>query len=457
MRKELAISVCILFYSSIAFSQTLSVKEMHEDVEYYFTTLKNENSDLYAKYSLLQFDSIQKDILTHINTDMSVLDFNRILLTLNQYTDGHTGINREKLYWKNRDFNCIMPFSIQNDSAFIDDNSLVVKINGKEINGLIAEIRKSCSWEDNQKSVEENIKRHMPFYLSTFYNIYPPYCIESRNIITNELHSDSLNLKRIKIFDKPYGLETYEKDSIAIFYYTTCKLHSVKKEFEKMLPIIFRHLEKLNIKYLFINIAQNGGGSDEYNELVFKYLNSKEYKGYSFSKINKSKVPVIWERELTKLNSVKRFLATKLNASIIKKSSKTGVLYNKVKFKGNKKGFKGLVFLIQSSFTYSAAVDFSTQFKLRNMGVVVGEECGEPVVFSGNSYNSVLPNSKIKFRYSTSKSWYDPNVITTNGFLQPDVKYDLGGRRVLSLNDYKDIIERSRSFINNMNVIQCDD
>lgn len=110
MRKEPAISVCILFYSSIAFSQTLSVKEMHEDVEYYFTTLKNENSDLYAKYSLLQFDSIQKDILTHINTDMSVLDFNRILLTLNQYTDGHTGINREKLYWKNRDFNCIMPF-----------------------------------------------------------------------------------------------------------------------------------------------------------------------------------------------------------------------------------------------------------------------------------------------------------------------------------------------------------
>ncbi|RHR41838.1 hypothetical protein DWX23_04595 [Parabacteroides sp. AF18-52] len=456
MRKKWFISVCILFYSSIAFSQTLSVEEMHEDVIYYFTTLKNENCDLYAKYSLLQFDSIQKDILAHINIDMSILDFNRILLTLNQYTDGHTGIDREKLYWERKDLNCIMPFSIQNDSAFIDDNSLVVKINGKEINGLVAEIRKSCSWEDNRKAVEEDIKRYMPFYLSAFYNIYPPYCIESRNIITNELYSDSLNLKRIKIFDKPYGLETYEKDSIAIFYYTTCKLHFVRNEFEKMLPIIFSHLEKLNIKYLFINIAQNGGGSDEFNELIFRYLNSEEYKGYSFCKLNKSKIPVIWERELSKLNSVKRFLATKLNASNMENSLKTGVLYNKMKFKGNKKGFNGLVFLIQSSCTYSAAVDFSTQFKLRNMGIVVGEECGEPVVFSANWFNSVLPNSKIRFKYSTSKSWYEPNVITTNGFLQPDIKYDLGGRRVLLLNDYKEIIERSRSFFHNMNVIQYD-
>lgn len=433
----------MLLYPSLTISQTLSVEDMHKDIEYYFTTLKNEHCDLYAKYSHLQFDSIQKNILTDINKELSVLDFNRLLLSLNQYTDGHTAIARQNLYWKNPNFNNIMPFNIRKDSLFID-NKYVLSINGKDINGLITEIRKSFSREDNLKTVDEDIKRHMPYYLSSFYNIYPPYNVKSKDISTNIVYMDSLNLKKINTFDMPFGLETHEDDSIAVFYYTTCQLELVKNEFEKMIPTIFNHLNKQNIKYLFINITQNGGGNDKYNDLIFRHLISKKYKGISYSKLNKSKIPIWWNQELSKLNSFKKYLASKIYGKRVKEALKTGILYNKVKFKGNKSGFKGLVFLIQGSYTYSAAVNFSTHFRLRNMGIIVGEECGEPVTYSGSIINYTLPHSKIKFTCATKKNWYEPNVSTTNGFLQPDIKYDLGEKRVLSLNDYKEIIKLNK-------------
>lgn len=437
---HLLYTIIMLFYPSLIISQTLSVEEMHKDVEYYFTTLKNEHCDLYAKYSQSQVDSIQQDMLANINKEMSVLDFNRIILPLNQYTDGHTAIGRQNLYWRNPDLNNIMPFSIQNDSLFID-NKLIISINGENIKGIITEIRKSLSWEDNLKTVDEDVKRYMPYYLSSFYNIYPPYYVESIDTSTNILHSDSLNLKRIKTFDMPFGLEIHKEDSIAVFYYTTCELQHVKNEFERMLPKIFKHLDEQNIKYLFINITQNGGGSDEYNNLIFRHLISKKYKGKSYSKINKSKIPIWWDQELAKLSSFKKYLASKIYGKRVKEAFKTGILYNKVKFKENKSGFNGLVFLIQGSYTYSAAVSFSTHFKLRNMGIIVGEECGEPVNYSGSIINHTLPYSKIKFTCATKKNWYEPNVSTINGFLQPDIKYNLGERRILSLNDYKVIIK----------------
>lgn len=439
IRIYLLYTICMFFYPSSMISQTLSVEEMHKDVDYYFTTLKNEHCDLYAKYSSLQFDSIQQDLLANLNEEMSVLEFNRIILSLNQHTDGHTAISRQNLYWENANFNNIMPFCIHNDSLFID-NKLVLSINGKNINGLITEIRKSFSWEDNLKTVDEGIKRHMPYYLSSFYNIYPPYYVESRDISTNILYSDSLNLKRITTFNMPFGLEVHKEDSIAVFYYTTCELHLMKNDFKKMIPIIFNHLNEQNIKYLFINITQNEGGSDEYNDLIFRYLISKKYKGKSYSKVNKSKIPIWWDQELAKLNPFKKYLAHKIYGKRVKEALKTGVLYDKVKFKENKSGFNGLVFLIQGSNTYSAAVSFSTHFKLRNMGIIVGEECGEPVNYSGSIINHTLPYSKIKFTCATKKNWYEPNVNTINGFLQPDIKYDLGEKRKLSLNDYKEII-----------------
>lgn len=439
MRMHILYTISMFFYPSLIFSQILSVEEMHKDIEYYFTTLKNEHCDLYSKYSHLQFDSIQQKMLANINKEMSVLDFNRILLSLNQYTDGHTAIDRQNLYWRNPNFNNIMPFTIQNDSLFID-NKFVISINGKNINGLISEIRKSFSWEDNFKTVDEDIKRHMPYYLSSFYNIYPPYYIESIDILTNTSYTDTLNLKKIKTFDMPFGLEIYKEDSIAVFYYTTCQLEHVKNEFEKMLPKIFNHLIEQNIKYLFINITQNGGGNDKFNNLIFKYLNSTKYKGKSYSKINKSKIPIWWNQELEKLNSFKKYLATKIYAKRVKEALKTGILYNKVIFKENKSGFNGLVFLLQGSHTYSAAVNFSTHFKLRDMGIIVGEECGEPVDYSGSIMNHTLPHSKINFTCATKKNWYKPNVNTVNGFLQPDIKYNLENKRILTLNDYKKII-----------------
>lgn len=94
--------------------------------------------------------------------------------------------------------------------------------------------------------------------------------------------------------------------------------------------------------------------------------------------------------------------------------------------------------------TYSAATDFCTSVKQRNIGILIGEECGSPVRYPGNLQKGTLPHSKIGFVYPQIYLWYNPEVPSKNGFLQPDIRYDVFGK-TLKIEDYKKIIRLSNT------------
>ena len=91
--------------------------------------------------------------------------------------------------------------------------------------------------------------------------------------------------------------------------------------------------------------------------------------------------------------------------------------------------------------TYSAGHDFCEEVKWNKTGLLVGEESGQRFPYSGNACTDTLPNSGIKYYFATSYFWTEPAITTQNGFLKPDLQYNIS--KPLTIEDYKAIIKLS--------------
>ena len=450
--------IVLIFSMNIlySYSQILSLKEMKSDIDYYFTILNNEHPDLYRKYTKNQYDLLYKNIISEIKDSMSCVDFNRILLKMNAYTDSHTSISSNRIWGKymNRD---ILPYFLIDTSSFsllLNDDS-VISINDVKVNKIVEEIYNTCSWEENALLKESNVNFYLPYYLSAFYNITEPYSILRKDMKTGAIYRDTVkvNIKKNRIGAPHVNFEFLEGDSIAVLHYNSCDLISMI--YKRALTEAFEVIKKNNVKYLFIDVAKNGGGGSSSNELIFEHLNSKKSKIEILRKFNKSMIDVALKEDMeareeylsSKGVSWLERLVLKNELRKMKKKSpcylKTGTMVLKEVYPKNTKGFDGLVFVIQSRATYSAAVDFVEAFRRRRMGIVVGEKPGLPIGYCGNAKEDVLPYSKIPIRYSSACATCFPLIETDeNGFLVPDIPYDVYNRE-LGVEDYLKIIEMS--------------
>lgn len=455
--------IFVLYFISFCFisnSRILSKDEMCKDISYYFSVLEHKNPDFDDLFAPYELDSIKCDMFDRCNVPLTVNDFNRLLLKLNQYTDGHTQISDFVLEETRVNEYGIIPDSlIDYDELYKCDTFITV--NGCQINELVTEIDSTFSKEYHPLLKQLKMKNRLPLFLSAFYNIHPPYCIEKVNIQNNTLKMDTLKRLHgsVNKHSLYYGFEFYEKDSIAVLFYNSCNLKNVKIMFERDLLLGFEEMENKKIKYLFIDVRLNGGGSEFFNNIVFGCLKSSRFDGSSIFKMNVRELNKAYLNELDELNKrfysrnyfimavnkIKKKLILKSRNNQILKLLSTGMIRNSHKFKANDKGFDGLVFLIQGRETYSAAASFVENFKQRQMGIIVGEVGGCPVDYSGNMFVDKLPNSKISFTYSTTKSWFvAPKTQTVDGFISPDIYYDVYDR-ILDVDDYRNIIELNKN------------
>ncbi|WP_158712937.1 S41 family peptidase [Parabacteroides pacaensis] len=339
------------------------------------------------------------------------------------------------------------------------NNAHIQTINNIDLKEVIQNIKKSVgSWENHPNFNEVYINSHLTAYLATFYKVKPPYYVQLKNLQTNKTYLDTIpEQKPIPEFELPFHFKFYPNESFAILFYNSCIFSEQrKKDFNEILAANFKKMRKLKIKYLFIDVSLNRGGASPNNEIIFKYLKSKKYVGTLSVKTNIHTVPKaiaeLQERnriylEENKTNFIKIFRAKRLIKILNKKIPSvlsTGIDVLEEKIPANHKGFNGKVFVIQSRKTYSAAVSFTQSVKQRQMGIIIGEEGGGPIRFAGDSKNYNLPNSKISFGCPTTYAWYTPEIPTKNGFLQPDIKYDVFGK-TLEIEDYKKIIQLSKA------------
>ena len=381
---------------------------------------------------------------------MNVKDFNRILLSLNQYTDGHTQVLKQKIF--NSDPSVFLNLKV-NDDVFMLNNDRVLSINNIDINEIMAEVESFFSKEFNVHLNELEICKIVPEYLSAFHEIRLPYVIKSINQkgdTTTSVISQLDSLRRITKENLLFNF--YPEESIVVIFYNSCDFNEYDRELERVLSLGFEKINKLKIKHLFIDIRFNRGGNRYYNNKLLQYLKKNDNnKTIMHTIINKIKLEEQLKRNYERLDklfpdnlwgNLRKQMVFLSKRKQLLDIERTGVVSEIIKYKTLRKCYKGNVYLIQGRETYSAAILFAEEFKRKRIGVIVGEENGSPIPFSSGPVPHILPNSKISFTCSCRYSWFTPPVETCNGSILPDIEYDVFNK-ILTIEDYKRIIEYS--------------
>ena len=444
--------ICIFcLFCQLSFSQQMTSEKMYDDIDFYFKTLECNHPYLYKITNESKFDSLRIDLKSKCKEDMEVKDFNRILLSLNQYTDGHTQVSKQKIF--NSDPSVFLNLKV-NDNTFMLNNDRVLSINNKDITEIIIEVKSFSSKEYGIHMNELNICKIVPEYLSVFHGVKLPYIIKSINQkgdTTTRVISQLDSLRRVTREKLLFNF--CPEESVAVIFYNSCDFNKYEREFEKSLSLGFAKMNELKIKNLFIDVRSNGGGFIHYNNILLQYLKKSNNKTVMHTLMTKIVVEEQLKRNYERLN--KRFpdnLWGRLRKQMILLSKRkkllkfehTRVVSERMKSKTLKKCYKGNVYLIQGRETYSAAIILAEEFKRKQIGVIVGEENGSSIPFPSGPVNYTLPNSKISFTCSFRYSWYTPPVETCNGFILPDIEYDVFNK-ILTIEDYKRIIEYNRN------------
>lgn len=180
---------------------------------------------------------------------------------------------------------------------------------------------------------------------------------------------------------------SYEIDrerGTGIFTLTSCNYN---REYRDTLRDFFTAVRDENIDSIIVDLRQNGGGSSLVANAFLRYLNRDGYYG--------------WPSHIRYGN----FLV---------KNKKSFIRNNRLEPQ-----FSGDLYLLTSSRTFSAAMDFTMLVLDNGLGTVAGEEPGNLPDSYGDTLEFATPHSRLHFTVSF-KRWFRIDESKSDRPLQPD-------------------------------------
>ncbi len=418
---------CVLY----TYTQTLySSQQVREDIDFYIKTLEEVHPNSWFKVPKDSFLRITDNIVKQ--APMTKDEFALHIAQTNCFFDGHTGINYfynlEKVnQYINNGGKFFPKITFSDTNIFHQDNSFglvnILSINQIPVNEILRKIENLFNAENNENKI---CKMNLYFreYMFLLCNIKSPFYVAGKiengdtiNYIMGGIDKNELK-KQIKwpIPDirETYPLRSffYDSDSIAVLQYNTCSSEKLKN-MDSFLDKFFNEVKKRKIKYLFIDIAANGGGSTENNDRILKYLQHGDL-------CHRNKVT------MKKKQYIKRFGVDKNNFQDTD-SLKTTYTYETNNTKSsNCNGFPGDIYFLQSKYTYSAADDLSQLIKSNKLAVIAGEPTGQPLNSYTQAFISKLPNTGISF--SCAEKYFEKLDIDNceTKSICPDIPFEIG-------------------------------
>lgn len=170
---------------------------------------------------------------------------------------------------------------------------------------------------------------------------------------------------------------------------------------------MFTTLRNNNITNLIIDITENGGGNSQVGDVLLRYISPKP-----FSQFGKYLVRVT--------PTSQALMKEKINIGWYSGEVRDDEM--KVPLTDKEGHFKGNVYLLTSSNTFSSASSFAWTFKEFGMGTVVGEETGGMNVCFGDILEYKLPISGLNAFVSYKRFWqYGADEKDIHGTI-PDYK-----------------------------------
>jgi len=356
---------------------TFEIDELKTDVEFFFSELEKQHPNLYYYYPKDSVLQAKASIIRHIVAPMYRDDFAKLVeINSNRFFDGHTGLKwyfgwgGTKSLERIPDTAFLFPpkkIRIDRGTLYTEEGTdKVLSINGKQTDEIVATMRnilesgkhnyiKDCTIEDNfsayycllfggSEQFELTIEQDGKIMQTKWQGVAKKDILEDNN--STALHFDLIIRNNIALLT----VNTFDG--------------MLFEEFQTFLDSSIKQIKQANVEFLFIDVSENGGGSDENVTLLLDYLYPADYYFlYGYAETESGTEGGEWERQ----NEVDSPYLEKL-------------------------------FILQSYKTFSAAMDFSSAIKTSNRGVVIGEMTADPAYsFSNIKGRNIMPNTGMYF------------------------------------------------------------
>jgi hypothetical protein len=446
---------------------------MHNKIDVYLSHLRSIHPNLYAHYDASQFDALAQELKEQTNEPMLASQFRWVLARFNGLTDGHTNV-----FTNNRRRQRFFPWITSQDGQVFLGDYILVDIGGIDAYKIYNEVAAFVSWETNPANKLRSVNANFFPYIRDFYRQKAPFncsllCPKTGVYKTTKVRYISIEDWRINAnpsfnplhHSDRVNFKICEEESIAVLFYNTSHISERDTPlFVREVRRFFDEVEKNDIQTIFIDVSQNGGGSDGMHSYIYRHLRWEPFVleiTMTASEAGASIFAQLWnsvkensdmhscaimEQEMEEQHKFQsRYMRGVGFDEIPENLQKRGIAPTRIEMERKDSGFDGNVFVIMGSGTYSAADTFCLYMALGQRATLVGEASGQRNPFSGNASTTVVMGSKIAFRVPSTHTLFNnlpPSVNLENGFLQPCIPYPL--TKPLELEDYKRIIEMAR-------------
>ncbi|OGC64648.1 hypothetical protein A2326_00005 [candidate division WWE3 bacterium RIFOXYB2_FULL_41_6] len=431
MKRSIIFIILTLFVFGNSFCQNTakfklySPIELAADIDTLADYIEATHINPFYKLSKIEFYKELNAIKTNITNPISSVDFYFLLSTLlSKIEDGHTCISfSQREYLKSNPI--IFPYNIKlsNNDPYIKvikpyksvKSELpfgveILSVNNVESKKIIQDIKNLNSGESADFRLDRALD--FSFYLTAFYKMQNDFEIKYKenNIIKTKIikgiKNDSLyqlqkNDKTVEPIENTvdYSLKIIAELKTAIINFV--EFREVDK-FKIFVDSAFKQIKTNNIENLIIDLRENTGGNSVIGDELFQYIYNKPFSQFSKAKIKYSKLRKKFYSELF-VQMKDSFLLHNINKpfGLVEDDIDTAI----VQPRENPYRFKGSIYLLTSTTTFSSATDFAQCFKYYKMGKIIGQETGGWIVCYGDIINGKLPNTRLLISIS-HKSFY---------------------------------------------------
>lgn len=425
--------ITIASFSSLQ-SQTsekhFSASALLEDFHFLKTQVKNAHANPYTELDSLAFEALFNQIEGKIVDSLSALDFAGLVKPVFAYlSDEHANVGVNIPQTPLATARILIPLTLKKkgeavvvEQTLAPDMPLQAGDTIESIDGVpIAEILQKCASFTTgfpDQRLEKAMKRFPGIYLYAFPR-KPEYAVKTTKARQLVPGTDFQTYRQYADKSKQgYPCRTpISYSRIGDFGYINYCSFSVNdeknyKQLQRDMKKIFAQIKKDKVKSIIIDVSNNGGGNSQCGDLIIEYFDEKPYYGYQCK----------WKRSDEYLELIKKWgnvyqpYADMKPGEVMRFASETQTPPKKLKNR-----FKGKVYLLVGSNTFSSAIMFATTVKDNHLATLVGEipANGHPNHF-GEMYGGSAPNTGLVFNFGV-KEWIRPDNTQKDNRLIPDI------------------------------------
>jgi hypothetical protein len=411
-------------------AEKFTPETLRRDLAYLRQQLFDVHADPFTEISKKEYEKLFQKIDQSIKGPMTTLEFYQLVRpTVTNLSDEHAQISLPGDLYTYNSRSVFLPFTLKTSgSVFVVDTVLVVnsglkkndvitRINGLPVKDLVDRAAQYTTGYPDQR--QRNALKEFGYLYSISGSLAEEFRVESgkRSITVSGIRYSIWENYLRSIFGGTVSCDqllSYRKIS-ETGYINACSFGARGKAafdaYERAADSLFLLAKKDGVKRIVIDVSRNTGGNSALGDFLIKQFYNGEYLSYRMS----------WRRSNEYLDLIKSWGINNEDYERLKPGEVMHSGPDKPWMQGVKDPFRGKVYIMIGSGTFSSAIMFATIIKDSKLAQLIGEEPqeGHPTHF-GEMYGTELPNTKLSLRFGV-KEWIRPLGKEVGNRLTPDI------------------------------------